>query len=145
MTATHLYRGTPSGEILDADGQVVGRIMPVEPTEAQWGGLARDIVMWMDMGGRPTPEALFKHLGRIGRKVPQWLLDEIELQVMNRVPSKGTRAAIIYKAMLSAAPSDWSGVAVRVPEREEIPLWKCCDIERALGFNEALDAITGAK
>lgn len=34
MTTTHLFRGNASGEILDADGKVAGRIVPVEPTEA---------------------------------------------------------------------------------------------------------------
>ena len=29
---THLYRGNDKGEILDASGQVVGRIVPPEPT-----------------------------------------------------------------------------------------------------------------
>lgn len=32
MTTTHLYRGNAAGEILDADGTVAGRIVPVEPT-----------------------------------------------------------------------------------------------------------------
>lgn len=31
---THLFRGNSAGEILDADGKVVGRIVPPEPTEA---------------------------------------------------------------------------------------------------------------
>ncbi len=28
---TILYRGTPTGEILDADGRVIGKVVPVEP------------------------------------------------------------------------------------------------------------------
>lgn len=31
---THLFRGNAAGEILDDQGKVVGRIVPVEPTEA---------------------------------------------------------------------------------------------------------------
>lgn len=32
---THLLRANEKGDILDADGKVVGRVVPVEPTEAQ--------------------------------------------------------------------------------------------------------------
>ncbi len=73
-----------------------------EPTEAQWGGLARQIIMWMDMQPK-TPRALFTHLERSGVDVPQWLRDEPEMQALDHVPSKGTRAAIVYRAMIDAA------------------------------------------
>jgi hypothetical protein len=75
-------------------------VAPEQPTEAQWGGLARDIMMWMDM--RPlTPRALFRHLDQLGRDIPQWLRDEPEMQALDHVPSKGTRCVIIYRAMIS--------------------------------------------
>jgi hypothetical protein len=73
--------------------------VPIEPTEDQWGGLARDIVMWMDMEPK-TPRALFKHLERSGRDIPQWLRDEPDMKNLDKVPPKGTRAVIIYKAMI---------------------------------------------
>jgi hypothetical protein len=75
------------------------------PTEAMWGELARDIVMWMDMhqGRDKTPARLFRHLNNLGREIPQWLLDESEMKNLDHVPSKGTRAVIVYKAMLEAA------------------------------------------
>lgn len=73
-----------------------------EPTEEQWGGLARHIIMWMDMQPK-TPRALFTHLERSGVDVPQWLRDEPEMQALDHVPSKGTRAAIVYRAMIDAA------------------------------------------
>ena len=79
------------------------QLVPKVPTEDQWGGLARDIVMWMDMGDKHTPRNLFKHLERLGADVPQWLRDEPEMKNLDHVPSKGCRAAIIYKAMLAAA------------------------------------------
>lgn len=72
--------------------------MAEEITEAMWGGLARDIMMWLDMSPK-TPRALFKHLERIGREVPQWLRDEPEMKHLDHVPSKGTRCVLIYKAM----------------------------------------------
>lgn len=76
-----------------------------EPTETMWGGLARDIVMWMDIydGGKKTPRNLFRHLEQTGREIPQWLRDEPELKALDHVPSKGTRAVIIYHAMIHAA------------------------------------------
>lgn len=79
-------------------------IVPKEPTEAQWGGLARDIMMWLGFDGQPTPRRLFDHLGRLGRDIPQWLRDEPEMQSLDRVPSKGTRCMIIYRAMLESRP-----------------------------------------
>jgi len=104
---THLFRGTPSGTIIDADGKVVGRIVPPEPTPTM-------VVAAMADTGCAT-----------------W-----EIQAA-------------YRTMLSAAPADWSGVAVRVPERSKVPPfgWLPDDGGEvwAEGFNEALDAIMGAK
>ena len=74
---------------------------PWQPTEDQWGGLARAIIMWMDFDPK-TPRTLFRHLEMSGHEIPQWLRDEPEMQHLDHVPSKGTRAAIIYKAMLAA-------------------------------------------
>lgn len=90
------------------------RIVPVEPAEEQWSGLARDLMMWLDMGDK-TPQGLFKHLKMLGVEPPKWLLDEAEMQGSG-VPSKGTRATLIYKAMLAAAPSPWISVEERLPE-----------------------------
>lgn len=79
-------------------------VVPIVPTEAQWSGLARDLVMWRDMqfgrdaGGR----ALYRHLSRIGRDIPDWLRKEIP--DTDHVPPKGAVAACIYRAMLAAAP-----------------------------------------
>ncbi len=73
------------------------------PTEAMWGGLARHIMMWLDMD-KKTPRALFRHLEMCGADVPQWLRDEPEMQALDHVPSKGTRCVIIWKAMQDAAP-----------------------------------------
>ncbi len=73
------------------------------PTEAMWGGLARHVMMWLDMD-KKTPRALFRHLEMCGADIPQWLRDEPEMQALDHVPSKGTRCAIIWKAMQDAAP-----------------------------------------
>ena len=78
------------------------KLVPVEPTELQWGGLARKIIMAWDMGS-DTPRKLFGYLGSSGNPIPQWLQDEPEMKNLDHVPSKGTRAAIIYRSMLEAA------------------------------------------
>ena len=87
---------------MDTTENKVMATVPVIPTEDQWGGLARDIMMWFDMydGCSATPEKLFLHLKRRGRDIPQWLLDEPEMKNLNHVPSKGTRCTIIYRAMI---------------------------------------------
>ncbi len=76
--------------------------VPLTPTEDQWDGLARRIMQWMDMytGSSKTPENLFLHLKCSGINPPVWLLDEPEMKNLNSVPSKGTRCAIIYRAMI---------------------------------------------
>lgn len=76
---------------------------PFNPTEAQWGGLARDIVWWMRSypSNQHTPATLMEHLGNLGRKVPAWMGDEAELRTQDHVISKGTVAVLIYKAMLA--------------------------------------------
>lgn len=80
------------------------RLVPLLPVEAQWNGLARDVVMWMVMGGRPTGEALHSHLRRLGQEnIPAWLVAEIPDS--DHVPPKGTMAAVIYRLMVEAAPA----------------------------------------
>lgn len=75
--------------------------VPVEPTEQQWGGLARRLIVWMDMfHDNLTPANLFDYMRVNGTAIPQWLRDEPEMQALNSVPSAGTRAMLIYKAMV---------------------------------------------
>lgn len=95
------------------------KLVPVEPTDEQWGGLARDIMHWLDMySGSKTPRTLLEHLRRSGKAVPQWLLDEPEMKNLDHSMSKGTRCVIIYKAMLAAAPAvnPWVSVDERLPK-----------------------------
>ena len=79
------------------------KLVPVEPSEHQWNGLARDIISGWEMGCK-KPRDMFAHLEMILAEIPQWLRDEQEMGNLDHVPSKGTRAAIIYRAMLEAAP-----------------------------------------
>jgi len=78
-------------------------IVPFQPTKDQWGGLARDLMMWLDMNRkRPTGASLYEHLESLEVEPPEWL--KTEVLDNDHVPSKGTRCAVIYKAMLDAAP-----------------------------------------
>lgn len=98
--AINSFIAEPPARSIDAgDGWV---LVPREPTEAQWGGLARAIVMWWGMGAVPTGALLHQHLTRTGEAIPDWL--HAEIPVSTHVPSKGTVAACIYRAMLAAAP-----------------------------------------
>ena len=81
------------------------KVVPVEPTAEQYGGLTRDIIQWM----RFTPssdqhsQSLIEWLKNMGNEIPSWLMGENEINHLSKhVLSKGTIAAIIYKAMLEA-------------------------------------------
>ena len=97
MQGSHLYKSPMEAYAAEK----VGEALAAEPTEAQWGGLARQIMMWLDMGDK-TPRALFRHLERSGEPIPDWLRNELEMQALDHVPSKGTRCVLIYKAMQAA-------------------------------------------
>lgn len=76
------------------------RVVPCEPTEKMWDGLARDLVMWSRTRG--CGDELYALLRGLGREVPDWLVKEIP--DTHHVPPKGTVAACIYKAMVEKAP-----------------------------------------
>ena len=83
------------------------KLVPIEPAVEQFGGMARDIIQWM----RFTPssdqhsQSLIEWLKNMGNEIPSWLIGENEINHLSRhVISKGSIAAIIYKAMLEAAP-----------------------------------------
>lgn len=93
IKADRKRRGEPEG----------WQLVPKEPDDDQWGNLARDIIKAWDFGIK-RPRELFKFLERSGTDIPQWLRDEPEMKDLDHTPSKGTRAVLIYKAMLAAAP-----------------------------------------
>lgn len=80
-------------------------IVPIEPTEEMWGGLARDIIHALDFNCK-TPAKMVEFLTNCGVKIPEFFGDESELKNQDHVISKGTRAVLIYKAMLKAFQSD---------------------------------------
>ena len=91
-------------EYANSTGSDGWKLVPVEPTGEQWGGLARDIIFWLRSDSHQTPESLIEFLRNMGNEIPSWLTDEPEMKNANHVIGKGTLAAIIYKAMLSAVP-----------------------------------------
>ena len=91
-------------EYANSTGLDEWKLVPVEPTSEQWGGLARDIIFWLRSDSHQTPGSLIEFLRNMGNEIPSWLTDEPEMKNANHVISKGTLAAIIYKAMLAAAP-----------------------------------------
>ena len=83
------------------------KVVPVEPTAEQYGGLARDIIQWLRFteSKNQHSESLVKWLKDMGNEIPDWLYKEAEINHLSKhVISKGSIAAIIYKAMLAAAP-----------------------------------------
>ncbi len=73
-------------------------MVPVEPTEEMWGGIARQMIMWLRMPN-PTGHELHLHLKRAWHEpMPEWLAKEIP--DTDHVPPKGTVAACIFKAMI---------------------------------------------
>ena len=88
------------------------KIVPVEPNPAQFGGMARDVIQWMRFteSKNQHSESLVKWLKDMGNEIPAWLYSESEINHLSKhVISKGTIAAIIYKAMLAAAPEQVKG------------------------------------
>ena len=88
------------------------KVVPVEPTTEQFGGMARDVIQWMRFteSKNQHSESLVKWLKDMGNEIPEWLYSESEINHLSKhVISKGTIAAIIYKAMLAAAPEQVKG------------------------------------
>lgn len=109
------------------------QLVPKEPTQEQWGELARDIMMWMRFS-QPTPAKLFKHLDMLGREIPQWLRDEPEMKHLDHVVSKGTCCVIVYRAMLASAPAQ---PAERMPlTMEQIKAVAICLESRRVSVSE---------
>lgn len=76
------------------------------PTEAMWGGLARDLVMWDRGMPNQYGSTLYKHLRSTGRPIPDWLVEEIP--DIDHTPPKGTVAVCIFQAMIDAALNEKS-------------------------------------
>ena len=100
---------SPNGRLMIAVCQNVierhmeGKVLvPREPSDKHMDGLARAIMLWMDMDERKTPKNLFKHLHNTGEEVPLWLSTLLFYGDENVMP-KGMRCLLVYKAMIAAA------------------------------------------
>lgn len=93
-------------------------LVPAIPTEQQWSGLARALMLCFEMVDGKKPRHLLRQLEMMGERIPQWLLDEPEMKSLDSVLSKGTRCVLIYRAMLAARPEapDWEAMADELAE-----------------------------
>lgn len=87
------------------------QLVPFNPTEEQWGGLARAIIFWMRSypSNQHTPSTLVEFITSYGYTVPKWMEEESEFLAKNHVISKGTAATLIYKAMMADGPASQGG------------------------------------
>ena len=81
------------------------KLVPVEPTEEMWGGLARHLVKYMQGHDRYCPKTLGKYINRfIGFKnIPDWLNKEIPDWESDHAFATADLGVFIYKAMIEAA------------------------------------------
>ena len=79
-------------------------VVPVEPTEEMWGGLARHLVKYMQSHDRYCPKTLGKYISRfIGfENIPDWLNKEITDWESDHAFATADLGVFIYKAMIEA-------------------------------------------
>lgn len=75
------------------------RLMPLEPTDRMWSGLARDIMAFLLMGAPHYGSKLHAHLKMLGHELPDWF--EEEIPNIDHTPAKGDFLVAIYKAMIA--------------------------------------------
>lgn len=111
---TYLLRANERGEILDAEGRVVGKVVPVEPT----------IAMLVDAVKVRHGDATYRCVSATGCATFE------------------REASDDYTAMLSAATLDLSAVAVKVPRSIQCGEFEHARlVDRAEGWNACLDAL----
>lgn len=114
-------------------------VVPVEPTRDMWGNdLVRWIVRWMGYE-RPTPKLLIQDLKMGYGEVPLWLEAEAEMQDQDHVVSKGTRAVLLYRAMIAASPSASTGKD-GVVERVARAIWNVDAHPARKNWDEAIQS-----
>lgn len=117
---THLLRANERGEILDAEGRVVGKVVPVEAT-AEWvrNYLNANNEYWRIQDAQACPPMRWR----------------------KGTPEEATAYAY-ESAMLAAATLDLSGAVVKVPGRFECgPFEHTRLLDRAHGWNDCLDEL----
>ena len=82
------------------------KLVPCNPTEEMWGGLARHLVKYMQSHDRYCPKTLGKYISRfIGFKnIPDWLNKEVPDWESDHAFATADLGVFIYKTMIGAAP-----------------------------------------
>lgn len=78
-------------------------VVPVEPTETQWGGLARVLGRYMQNKDRYCPKTLKRHLDMFADEIPEWLNKEVPNWESEHAFATADLPVFIYKAMVEAA------------------------------------------
>lgn len=78
------------------------KLVPVEPTEDQWGGLARHLGRYMQTHDRYCPKTLKKYFDRFIGEPPEWLTKEVGNWESDHAFATADLPVFIYKSMLGA-------------------------------------------
>ena len=115
---THIFNGAEQGDNrfkMDIDFMYMAwqasenregyKLVPCNPTEEMWGGLARHLVKYMQSHDRYCPKTLGKYINRfIGFKnIPDWLNKEIPDWESDHAFATADLGVFIYKSMIEAA------------------------------------------
>lgn len=76
-------------------------LLPVEPTEQQYGGLARHLGRYMQYHNRYCPKTLKKYFDRFIGEPPEWLSKEVVNWESDHAFATADLAVFIYKAMIN--------------------------------------------
>lgn len=78
------------------------KLVPFNPTEEMWGGLARHLVKYIQMHDRYSPKSLGKYISRfIGLKnIPDWLNKEVPDWESDHAFATADLGVFVYKAMI---------------------------------------------
>lgn len=81
------------------------KLVPCNPTEEMWGGLARHLIKYMQSHDRYCPKTLGKYISRfIGFKnIPDWMNKEVPNWESDHAFATADLGVFIYKAMIGAA------------------------------------------
>lgn len=78
------------------------KLVPVEPDEKQWCGLARHLGRYMQMNNRYCPKTLKKYFDRFIGEPPEWLTKEVGNWDSEHAFATADLPVFIYKAMIGA-------------------------------------------
>ncbi|KQE15655.1 hypothetical protein APC42_13245 [Acinetobacter pittii] len=76
-------------------------LIPLEPTEQQWGGLSRVLGRYMQSKDRYCPKTLKKHLDMFAHEIPDWLNKEVGNWESEHAFATADLPVFIYKAMIN--------------------------------------------